>query len=660
MSEEKRSNGPLGTTEEKIALKKAEAEQMENDLDSSTVKFINGGSAAAHVTVDADGKAHISEENAFCGLSKEELMKYAKDPFWVKVRWALLILFWVAWFGMLAAAIIIIVVSPKCPPRPELAWWQKSLSYQIYPKSFKDSNGDGIGDINGIKEKLDYLKELNISVVYMSSLYPNFDMKEIDEMFGTMEEFEKLRVAMHKKGIRLVMDFIPNHTNLNHTWFKESQNGNEEFKNYYIWHPGTDVGGSKQPPNNWLSVHGGSAWKLDQVRNEFYLHQFSEDEPDLNLTNPAVLEQLDETLTFWLKKGVDGFRIRALANLVEIEDYSVDEIRSDQNVPVTDYKYLVHNLTTYQPAMFDLLTRWRTILDKYSEEEGRKHPRLLVGDVDNVEEDILTNLYEYDGKPGLNMPLNSQLLTITKSCDAECVKKQIRDWLKVVPAGQTEKDKWTSWQLGNDDKSRVSSRTDQKTVNAMNMLMMTLPGTAFVYYGEEIGMHDVYTNVPASSKQRTPMQWTSGENAGFSTGNPWLQVALDYKLRNVQAQVAHGSGITQLEVFKSLAAIQESPSLQWGVLEDVYVTSDIYSYVRQAEGFPGFLVAINFGSNPTTVNFHAASPKLVPTSGKMVTSTENFETPSRMADYKPGSEVTLEAIYLEPNEGIVVTFDFME
>jgi hypothetical protein len=128
----------------------------------------------------------------------------------------------------------------------------------------------------------------------------------------------------------------------------------------------------------------------------------------------------------------------------------------------------------------------------------------------------------------------------------------------------------------------------------------------------------------------------------------------------LQAQVAHGSGITQLEVFKSLAAIQESPSLQWGVLEDVYVTSDIYSYVRQAEGFPGFLVAINFGSNPTTVNFHAASPKLVPTSGKMVTSTENFETPSRMADYKPGSEVTLEAIYLEPNEGIVVTFDFME
>lgn len=635
------------------------------DLDSSKVKFINGG-ADAQVDLGPAG------DGQFVGMSKEELMKYANDPYWVRVRWVMLILFWLAWFAMLAAAIVIIILAPKCAPRPNLQWWQKSTMYQVYPRSFKDTNKDGFGDLQGVHDNLGYLKDkLNVSAVWLNSIYPSpnkdwgfdiSDYKGIHSDFGTMDDFSSLKTAMHKKGMKLVMDFVPNHTSRNHTWFINSEANEEEFAAYYIWHPGKPSagGGRNDPPNNWLSVFGGSAWTWSDKRSAYYYHQFSAEQPDLNLTNPAVQNELKDVLRFWMEKGVDGFRVDAAAHLVESSNLNEDEPPSQKGGAEGEYESLSHTLTTFQPGSYELVSDWRVLLDEVSD-KTEKYRFLMVEAYGTPNE--TQNFYEYKGRKGADMPSNMNLINLEKDCSAHCVHDLVENWMSTMPEGR-----WANWVLGNHDRSRVATRVGDELVNAANMLLLTLPGTPVVYYGDEIGMVDgdisySDTRDPIGIKageanykkvsrdpERTPMQWSSDDFAGFTEGDkPWLPVNVDFQDRNVKSQQAHGAGMTKLEVFQSLTLLRQEPSFQWGELHYSVINDDIFSFVRQAKGFPGFLVAINFGIKSSTVDFRGAK---VPSEGVVAATTANFD-PSFAQDFKVGTEVPLGNLVLRPGEGVI-------
>jgi len=660
-------------SEEKAALTKEEEKPNESmndtrttDLDMDKVKFINGnGSAEARVDMGS------SDDDGFCGLSKDELMKYANDPYWVKVRWIMLALFWLAWLGMLVAAIIIIVLAPKCPPRPELQWWQQSSIYQCYPRSFQDTNGDGVGDIKGVERHLDYLFDNNVTTVWMNSIfksggqYLNYDItdhKAVDPQFGTMDDLKWLITTMHKKSMKLVLDFVPNHTSRNHTWFMESRKGGDnKYKDFYVWHPGKNGG----PPNNWLSLYGDSAWTLDPERNEYYLHQFWPEQPDLNLRNPDVQKELQDILTFWLNAGVDGFNVIGAAHLFEGD---IDENEPVANIPgvsSNEYAYLDHTQTTFQNESFAIVAQWRELLDMHPDPLGNY--KFLMVDVYGTPNQTM-GFFENGGLKGADLPTNSELLDLKENCDSQCVANSVHSWITNIPDNR-----WSNWMVGGKDYSRISTRIGEKYLNAANMLLLSLPGTPIVYYGDEIGMVDGQISAAqmkdpvgiklgaqrSRDQARTPMQWTSNVHAGFSDVEPWLPVNQDYIYRNVRAQQAHGAGWTNLEVFKNITVLRKEPSFQWGRYEDGALSNkNIYAFVRQAQGFDGFLVAINFSpmgsdmSDPVA-DFHAARPDIVPKEGTIAATTGNIPH-DRIADYAIGTKAPLDRFVVRPGEGVII------
>lgn len=659
-------NGDLGDT--------SVLSSGDNEFDSSRARFIKDKDdlAAAEAHVDIEGNTSL--DPTFVGLSKEELMKYADDPYWKKVRLALLIIFWVAWVAILAAAIVIIVIAPKCPPRRDLDWWQTSAVYRVYPRSFKDAKGeDGVGDIAGIHEKLGYLRnELNVTALSLGPIYPTenadfgYDItnfSDISPEFGTMEEFDNLRIAMHKMGMKLIMEFVPNHSSDKHPWFIESEKGTEEFKDFYVWHAGSGAAGE---PNNWKSRYGGSAWTWSKTRQAWYYHQLGEHQPDLNLRSKEVKEHLKDVLSFWLKKGVDGFRVDSAAYLFENLNGTMDEPANGKS-ELNDYNNYDHIHTTYQPESYEIMTSWREVLDAVSE-DTQKSRFLMVTSYGTPEQNA--GFFQYNEKNGAQLATNMNLLGVKQGCRASCI-------FDLINGTDTESEMWPNWQLGNEDNSRMATRVGEEWVNAFNMLVMTIPGTPFPYYGEEIGMHDValtfnQTKDPAGLKwnaenymnysrdpERTPMQWSYEENGGFSAPGvtPWLPLAADFMNRNVKTQQAHGSGLTNLEAFATYVTLREEPSLQWGSME-VGVTRDVLFYVRQAQGFPGVLVAVNLGPGEITVNFVEEAPRkgLVPPKAKVVASTANFDQ-DRASDFEVGTEVGLDNVYLKPTEGLVVRWE---
>jgi glycosidase len=407
-----------------------------------------------------------------------------------------------------------------------------------------------------------------------------------------------------------------------------------------------------------------------EERKQYYLHQFLSEQPDLNLRNEAVKASLKDVLTFWMLKGVDGFRVDAAAHLVESANLDQDE---PGKAGGDGYDSLIHNLTTFQPETYELVAEWRALLDEFQEADTKIRSSFLKSTLVLIVEAYGTHnqtmsFYEYQGKNAAHMPFNMNLVNLKQGMKPTEIRNLIQDWMVNMPEEQ-----WANWVVGNHDKSRIATRMGADWVNANSMLQLTLPGTAFVYYGDEIGMHDVDiswedTQDPAGKRkgeaeykkysrdpERTPMQWSGEINAGFSTSTngTWLPVATDYQERNVKAQLAHGAGVSNLEVFAQLSTLRQQPSFQWGVMEYAVVDDNVLSYVRQAEGFEGYLVAINYGSTPSTVNFHSASPKFVPPHGDVVAHTANFDMAARAADYNDGVNADLSAVFLKPTEGVV-------
>lgn len=328
-------------------------------------------------------------------------------------------------------------------------WWQTSVFYQIYPRSFHDSNGDGIGDLSGITAKLEYLKNLGIGAIWMSPIFKSpmrdfgydiSDYREIQEEYGTMEDFNEMITVAHRLGIKIIMDFVPNHTSNEHEWFKKSIKREEPYTDYYVWEdgiPNTKAGEKNLPPNNWLARFRDSAWEWNEERQQYYLHQFLVEQPDLNFRNPDVLKEMKDILIFWLDKGIDGFRVDAVIFLIEDAKLR-DEPLSHTTTDPGDYAYLQHIYTNDDPESLDIVYEWRELLDNYKSNISNSTRILMVEAYTDIK--LLMKYYQNeDGtKMGAHIPFNFLLITdLDSKSTAHDFVHSINKWLDYKPILQT-------------------------------------------------------------------------------------------------------------------------------------------------------------------------------------------------------------------------------
>ncbi|KAM9187751.1 amino acid transporter heavy chain SLC3A1 [Dugong dugon] len=590
----------------------------------------------------------------FAGMPKEVLLQFSGQA---RYRVPREVFFWLTVASvvvLIGITTAIIALSPKC-----LDWWQVGPMYQIYPRSFKDSDKDGNGDLKGIQDKLDYIRDLNIKTVWITSFYKSSlkdfrhgveDFQEIDPIFGTMKDFENLIAAIHDKGLKLIIDFIPNHTSDKHTWFQLSRNRTEKYTDYYIWHNCTHINGMTTPPNNWLSVYGNSSWHFDEVRKQCYFHQFMKEQPDLNFRSPAVQEEIEKILQYWLQKGVDGFSFDAVKFLLEERhlrnEIQVNETQSPDTV--THYSELYHDFTTTQVGMHDILRSFRQTMDPYSREPGRYRFMGTEANGENIDRTMM-----YYGLPFIqeaDFPFNSYLTQLDTPGNS-IFNKVIMSWMENIPEG-----KWPNWMIGGPDNSRLTSRLGKEYVNIMNMLILTLPGTPITYYGEEIGMENI---LPTNFNEiydvntllsKSPMQWDNSSNAGFSEGNhTWLPISSDYHTVNVDVQkTQYRSALKLYQKLSSLRASELLLSRGWFChVESRGDDSRVVVYTRELDGIDRvFTMVLNFGESTSIVNLAEMISGLPPTVSIRISTNSAYN----------GSAIETSAITLGKGEGHILEY----
>lgn len=478
-------------------------------------------------------------------------------------------------------------------------WWQTGIIYQIYPRSFADGNGDGIGDLPGITSRLDYCRWLGVDALWLSPIFPSpmadfgydvSDYIDIEPIFGTLADFDEMLAAAHRLDLRIILDFVPNHTSDQHPWFLESRSARDaRRRDWYIWLDPAPGGG---PPNNWVSVFGGSAWTWDESTGQYYFHSYLSQQPDLNWRNPEVREAMWDVLRFWLDRGVDGFRIDAISRLIKDAEFRDNPLNPDYRPGLRDYYRLLHKHSLDQPEVHEVVRQMRGVLDEYGD-------RVMIGEAYLPLERVIT-YYE----AGVHFPFNFQL--IKQPWDASAICRLVERYEEMLP-----RDHWPNWVLGNHDNHRVASRIGRYQTRVAAMLLLTLRGTPTLYYGDEIGMVDVPVppdqihdpwekNVPGMGvgrdPERTPMQWNSESNAGFTTGTPWLPVAEDFEQANVAVQRDDAQSL--LALHRRLIQLRAAePALQTGNYQSLPVEDNTVAYLREQDG-RRFLVALNLGSEP--------------------------------------------------------------
>ncbi len=491
-------------------------------------------------------------------------------------------------------------------------WWQEGIIYQIYPRSFQDSNGDGIGDLQGVLQRLDYLSALGITAVWLSPIYPSpmadfgydiADYQGVHPLFGSLNDFDALIEAIHQRGMKLILDLVPNHTSDQHPWFLESRSSRDNPKrDWYIWQDKLPDG---SPPNNWLSVFGGNAWEWDETTGQFYYHAFLKEQPDLNWRNPEVQEAMLNVMRFWLDKGVDGFRVDVMWHLIKDKNLRDNPVNSDYQPHMATYDQLLPVYSTDQPEVHDLVRQMRHVLDSYTD-------RLLIGEIYLPIHQLVT-YYGIDGK-GAHLPFNFQLLTLP--WEARQLATAIDQYEGLLPANG-----WPNWVLGNHDQPRITSRVGREQARVAALMLLTLRGTPTIYYGEEIGMQDVPIpfdevqdpqglNMPDKNLSRdpvrTPMQWDDSPNAGFTEGKPWLRLARTFSRENVERQ--QQDPYSMLSFYKRLIKLrQQEPSLMVGDYVPVYASEQVLGYMRQFDGQPRFLVLLNLSHRPCYLTLNDSS-----------------------------------------------------
>ncbi|MBY0297599.1 MAG: DUF3459 domain-containing protein [Methylobacterium sp.] len=486
---------------------------------------------------------------------------------------------------------------------PGELWWKTGTVYQVYPRSFQDTNGDGVGDIRGITARLDYLAWLGVDAVWLSPVcrspmadygYDVSDYRDIDPLFGTLADFDALVAEAHRRRLKVIMDFVPNHTSDRHPWFVESRSSRHNPKrDWYIWRDPKPDGA---PPNNWVSNFGGPAWTLDPETGQSYYHAFLREQPDLNWRNPAVREAMYDTLRFWLDRGVDGFRVDVIWHLIK------DEALRD-NPPNPDYlpgDAEINSLSPLhsadQPEVMEVVAEMRAVLEEYDE-------RVLIGEIYLP----LERLMAYYGVDlsGAHLPFNFQL--IQTRWHAATVAALVAEYEAALPPGG-----WPNWVLGNHDQPRIAARVGQAQARVAAVLLLTLRGTPTLYYGDEIGLARVpispgrardpwERNEPGRGRDpsRTPMQWERGPQAGFSTAEPWLPLDPDAGRCNVEVLRDDPGSI--LTLYRRLLALRrEHPALGLGTYRAVSVEQDVLCFERRHEA-ETVRVVLNFGHEPCVV-----------------------------------------------------------
>jgi alpha-glucosidase len=488
----------------------------------------------------------------------------------------------------------------------ENVWHRRAVIYQIYPLSFQDTGGDGRGDLKGIVARLGHLSWLGVDAVWLCPVYRSpladfgYDItnhEDIDPVFGTLDDFDRLLHELHAREIRLLLDFVPNHTSDAHPWFAESRSSRDNAKHdWYLWADARADGG---PPNNWLSRFGGSAWEWEPRRRQYYLHSFLKSQPELNLRNPSVRAALADVMRFWLRRGVDGFRIDAAAVLAKDAQLRDDPPNPDfgPDRPPPERFRRDHSERGFESI--EWLAEMRAVSDEFSE-------RVLLGEVDTAR-DRLPKFYGSRERPALHLPLNYLLMEVPWRADA--LAKQIGEYLSSIPDHGSP-----LWAIGGQDKPRVATKQGPSRARNVALLALTLPGTPLLYAGDELGMQQVprpseevrdpfERQVPGyglnRDPERTPMQWDGSENAGFTTGTPWLPVSNDHTERNVEAQRRDAKSILQL--YRRLIALRHTePALADGALEKLEPRGELLSYVRRVPGHR-LRVLLNIGDRSQTV-----------------------------------------------------------
>lgn len=526
-------------------------------------------------------------------------------------------------------------------------WWRGAVIYQIYPRSFQDSNGDGIGDLPGILSRLDYLRWLGIDAIWISPIYPSpmkdfgydvADYCDIHPMFGSLQDFDHLVHGVHERGMKLILDFVPNHTSNEHPWFRASRSSRLDPKrDWYLWRDPAPDGG---PPNNWLSNFGGPGWTHDAATGQYYYHAFLAEQPDLNWRNPEVVAAMLDILRFWLDRGVDGFRVDVIWHLIK-DEFFRDNPRNPTWTPDGNpYHEFLPVHTADRPEVHDLIARMRSVFDEYSD-------RVMIGEIYLPVE----RLVSYYGRElaGAHLPFNFQL--ISAPWDAAHVAQMIREYEAALPVGG-----WPNWVLGNHDNHRIASRVGSPQARVAALLLLTLRGTPTLYYGDEIGMHDVdiphervrdpfEINVPGKGlgrdPERTPMQWDAGPHAGFSSVSPWLPLPEDHERVNVEQQ--RSAPDSMLCLYHRLIHLRRgAPALEVGRFEPFPACHDVLAYFRRGRaGECSFLVCLNFGEHMQTV-----APVGIP-SGTIVVCTRRERE----------GEAVKDALVLAGNEGVVIQLD---
>lgn len=481
-------------------------------------------------------------------------------------------------------------------------WWQWGVLYQVYPRSFQDSNGDGVGDLRGIVQRLPYLSDLGVDALWLSPIFPSpmadfgydiSDYTDIDPLFGSRADLDALIKAAHARGIKLLLDLVPNHTSDRHPWFVESRSSRDNPKrDWYLWRDPQPDGG---PPANWLSEFGGSAWEYDPQTRQYYYHAFLKAQPDLNWRNPAVRAAIYDVMRFWLRRGVDGFRVDVIWQLIKDDQFRDNPPNPDYYPGQPPHRQLVPLYTADRPDVHDVISEMRRVVDEFD-------ARVLIGEIYLPVE----RLVAYYGRDlsGTHLPFNFALLNAP--WHARRLAQLVDEYEGALPPGG-----WPNWVLGNHDRPRIASRIGREQTRVAAMLLLTLRGTPTIYYGEEIGMAQVpippdrvqdpfEKNVPGigvgRDNCRTPMQWDSGPHAGFSDAEPWLPLASDYRRENVENQRADTTSL--LNVYRRLIALRRSsPALTHGAYHPVAASGDLLVFMR-AHGAERLLVALNLGAEP--------------------------------------------------------------
>jgi len=542
---------------------------------------------------------------------------------------------------------------------PQRLWWQTGVFYIVYTRSFKDSDGDGVGDLPGLVEKLDYLSEtLGVDALWVAAVYPSpmadfgYDVSNYTDvlpLFGNLSDFDVLIAQAHRRGLKIIVDYVPNHSSDQHPWFLESRSSRTNAKrDWYMW---ADPKPDGSPPNNWVSVFGGPAWEWDDATGQYYMHTFLKEQPDLNWRNPALKQAMFDVARFWLERGVDGFRIDCAHHVAKdphLRDNPPNPAPADTAYkPLGEYDSQLHLHDREHPDAHVVWREFRQLLDSYSATQ----PRAAFGEV-HVFDWPRWAAYYGGHLDGLHMPFNLGMIGVPWKVPA--IRRVVDGIESALPPGA-----WPNYMFANFDESRIASRYGRAEARVVAMLLLTLRGTPTLCYGEEIGM----TNVPIPPEMqqdpfglrvpglgrdpyRTPMQWNAGPNAGFAppaTPKLWLPIAADYQQVNVERQLADPGSM--LNLYRRLLAYRRTtPALQWGAyrpLDDV--PHDCYVYLRRA-GAQCVLVALNFSAEERRLHLPALGGDGYVPKGRIVISTHLDRQEA----------VSLARLILRGHEGLIV------